>query len=89
MLRVLVYLSLASPAVAQPAPPAQPSAPAPQAHLASNARTGAPVVEAPVVEAPVVEESTMKKVCHLEDVAGSAFPRRVCKMKPIKPKDAM
>ena len=79
MLRVLVYLSLTSPAVAQSAPPVPPSAPAPQAHVAANALTAV----------PVVEEPTMKKVCHLEDVAGSAFPRRVCKMKPIKPKDAI
>ena len=84
MLRVLVYLSLASPAVAQPAPPAPPSVPAPQARVAAIAPT-----TAPVVEAPLAEEPTMKKVCHLEDVAGSAFPRRVCKMKAIKPKDAM
>ena len=85
MLRVFVYLSLASPAVAQPAPPPPPSSPAPQDRVAAIAPTAVSVVEVP----PVAEEPAMKKVCHLEDVAGSAFPRRVCKMKPIKPKDAM
>ena len=86
MLRMLVYLSLASPAVAQPAPPAPPSSPAPQDHVAAIAP---PPASAAVEAPPVAEEPAMKKVCHLEDVAGSAFPRRVCKMKPIKSKDAM
>ena len=81
MLRVLVCLNVMSSAVAQPAPPAELSAPAPQAQVAAPAPT--------VAEAPVVGEPKMKKVCHLEDVVGSAFPRTVCKMKPIKPKDAM
>ena len=88
MLRLLAGLSLVSSAVsvaqtAQPVAPVTPTAiPAPQAAVPAPAPAA---VEAP----PVAEEPAMKKVCHLEDVAGSAFPRRVCKMKPIKPKDAM
>ena len=95
MLRVLAGLSLVTSAVsvAQTAPPAPPPestvsptpsvAPAPEVQVAPPAPV---VAEAPP---PVVEEPKMKKVCHLEDVAGSAFPRTICKMKPVKPKDAM
>ncbi len=51
---------------------------------AEVAEPAAPVDLARPVEAPE-EQPLMKKVCHTEDVVGSAFPRKVCKMKPVKP----
>ena len=99
MLRVFAGLSLLSSAVAvaQTAPPAPatppPVAPAPEPvaptmtpPVAPEATEAPEAVEAPeAAEAPEAEAPKMKKVCHAEDVVGSAIPRQICKMKPIKP----
>ena len=99
MLRMLamVLLGSSSIAIAQTAPPAPPempipAEPTPPAEAVPPAEEPAPPAEtaatadlARPVEAPA-EQPLMKKVCHTEDVVGSAFPRKVCKMKPIKPK---
>lgn len=78
-----------SPPVNEVAPPAEavPSAEAlPPAEVVPPAEAAPPAEPSSSAEAEAApEEPKMKRVCHQEDVVGSAFPRMVCKMKPIKP----
>jgi hypothetical protein len=87
MLRMFSVLILCSSAAAvaqatavQPAtPPVAAVQPAPPA----DAQASVEPADAP----EAVEEPQMKKVCHSQEVVGSAIPRTVCVMKPVrKPK---
>jgi hypothetical protein len=83
MLRLFSVLILCSSAMAVAGEPAVQPAATTSTATPAEAAEAAPAVEA-AEATEAVEEPQMKKVCHSEDVVGSAIPRRVCKMKPVR-----